>query len=231
MAQQIVESKTEPVLGSSKIDVSSDKLLTAPVKKIALRELPNDNKVIVSTSIGPSSILKDKVHCTDNNRVSGTKRPSSDSSMNHNHPQSSGNNAGNGHRVYYRRKAEADLGKSTCVSPISSSRQPGEDETAQPKSQTMEPKVSCFPAVAPIPMASAVSASGKPSVPLSIGNSAVRLAPNESSVAVAAGHTIGNSTGLKNAHWEDRYHRLLMLLRKLDQSDQDEYIQSKPPIT
>ncbi|XP_028792188.1 uncharacterized protein LOC114755840 [Neltuma alba] len=232
MAQQSVDSKTEPGPGSSKTGLPGDKLLTATVKKTALRELPNDNRVTVSASIGGSSILKEKGRCTDSNRVSGTKRPSSEFPMNHNHPQSPGNNAGNGHLVYVRRKAEADLGKSTACgnpsssaySPISGSRQPGEDETAQPKSQIKEPKVSCFPAFAPFPMTSSVSSSGKPSVPFSIGNSAMRLAPVESSFATA-GPAIGNTTRPKNAHWEDQYHQLQMFLRKLDQSDQEEYIQ------
>ncbi|KAK4278030.1 hypothetical protein QN277_015930 [Acacia crassicarpa] len=233
MAQQSVDSKSEPGPGSSKTGLPGDKLLTATVKKTALRELPNDNKVTVSAPIGSSSILKDKGRCTDSSRVSGTKRPSSESPMNHNHPQSPSNNAGNGHLVYVRRKAEADLGKNTACgspsisaySPISSSRQPVEDETAQPKSQIKEPKVSCFPAFAPFPMTSSVSSSGKPSVPFSIGKSVMRLAPVDSSFGTTAGPTVGNTTGPKNAHWEDRYFRLQMFLRKLDQSDQEEYFQ------
>ncbi|XP_054799051.1 uncharacterized protein LOC129303637 isoform X2 [Prosopis cineraria] len=232
MAQQSVDSKTEPGPGGSKTGLPSDKLLTATVKKTALRELPNDNKVTVSASIGSSSILKDKGCCTDSKRVSGTKRPSSEFPMNHHHPQSPGNNAGNGHLVYVRRKAETDLGKSSASGnpsinaycPISSSRQPGEDEIARPKSEIKEPKVSCFPAFAPFPITPSVSSSGKPSVPFSIGNSAMRLATVESSFA-AAGPTIGHTIGSKNAHWEERYHRLQMFLRKLDQSDQEEYIQ------
>lgn len=239
MVQKSVDSKlSEHGPGNSKLDLPHcDKQPAVTVKKTALRDLQNDNKVTVPASIGSSSFLKDKSRCTESNRVSGTKRASSEYPVNHHLQQSPGNNAGNGHLVYVRRKSEAELGKSTAYEnpsssaycPISSSRQLSEEETAQPKPQIKEPKVSCFPAFAPFPMASSMSSSGKPSVPFSIGKSAMRLAPVESSFATAsAGPTASNMIESKNTHWEERYHRLQMFLRKLDQSDQEEYIQSIP---
>ncbi|KAF7841633.1 Protein LIN52 [Senna tora] len=236
MVQPSVDSKlSEHDPGNSKMDLPNcDKQLTAPVKKTALRDLQNDNKLTVPASMGSSSFLKDKGRCTDSNRISGTKRPSSESPVNLHLQQSPGNNAANGHLVYVRRKSEAELGKSTaCENPsvsvycsLSSSRHLCEEETAQQKPQIKEPKVSCFPAFSPFPMASSISSSGKPSVPISIGKSAMRLSPVESNfVTASAIPTIGNTTGSKNVHWEERYHRLQMFLRKLDQTDQEEYIQ------
>lgn len=212
-----------------------DKQLTAAVKKTALRDLQNDNKNMMPTSVGSSSFLKDKDPCTDSNRSSGTKRPSSDYPVNHHVQQSPGNNAANGHLVYVRRKSEAELGKSTAFENPSingcctHSRQLCcEEETAQPKPQIKEPKVSCFPTFAPFPMASSISSSGKPSVPISLGMSAMKLAPVESNyVTASSGPTIGNPKVLKNVHWEERYQQLQMFLRKLDKSDQEEYVQSR----
>ena len=143
--------------------------------------------------------------------------------------------------MYVRRKSEAELSKGIAYENpsinayCSHSRQLCcEEETAQPKSQIKEPpqlkepKASCFPAFAPFPMASSMNSSGKPSVPISLGKSAMKLAPVESNYVTASSGptTIGNPKGLKNLHWDERYQQLQMFLRKLDQSDREEYIQS-----
>lgn len=243
MIQQSIASKfCEYSLGNCKMDLPNrDKQLTVAVKKTALRDLQNDNKIMVPTSVGSSSFLKDKDPGTDSNRVSGTKRPLSDYPLNHQLQQSPSNNAANGHLVYVRRKSEAELSKGIAYENpsinayCSHSRQLCcEEETAQPKSQIKEPpqlkepKASCFPAFAPFPMASSMNSSGKPSVPISLGKSAKKLAPVESNYVTASSGptTIGNPKGLKNLHWDERYQQLQMFLRKLDQSDREEYIQS-----
>ncbi|XP_012571971.1 uncharacterized protein [Cicer arietinum] len=190
--------------------------------------MQNDNKKMVPTSVGSSSFLKDKDPGTgtDSNKASGTKRPSSDSPVNHHLQQSPGNNAANGHLVYVRRKSEGEMSKSTGFENTSinsccpHSRQLYcDEEIPTPKPQLKEPKVSCFPAFAPFPMASSLTSSGKPSIPISLGKSAVMLAPVESNYMAAA------SSGPKNVNWEERYQQLQMLLRKVDQSDQAEYVQ------
>jgi len=213
-----------------------DKQQTVAVKKTALRDLQNDNKSMVPTSVGSPSFLKDKDPATDSNRVSGTKRPSSEYPVNQNLQQSPGNNAANGHLVYVRRKSETELGKGTAFENPSinaycshSKQLCCEEENAQPKSQIKEPKVSCFPAFAPFPMASSMNSSGKPSVPISLGKSSMKLAPVESDYVTASSGpatTTGNPKGLNNLHWEERYQQLQMVLKKLDQSDQEEYIHS-----
>ncbi|BAT88662.1 uncharacterized protein HKW66_Vig0079750 [Vigna angularis] len=218
-----------------------DKSQSVSVKKTALRDLQNDNKIMVPTSVGSSSFLKDKDPGTDSNRVSGTKRPLSDHPVNQNLQQSPGNNFANGHLVYVRRKSETELGKGTAFENSSvnaycshSKQFCCEEENAQPKSQIKEPsqikdsKVSCFPAFAPFPVASSMNSSGKSSVPVSLGKSSIKLAPVESNYVTAFSGpttTTGNPKGLKSFHWEERYQQLQMFLKKLDQSDQEEYIQ------
>lgn len=236
MIQQGIDSKfCEYSLGNCKMDLPNcDKQLAVAVKKTALRDLQNDNKIIVPTSVGSLSILKDKDPGTDSKRVSGTKRPLSDNPVNHHLQQSQSNSAANGHLVYVRRKSEAELIKGTaCENPSINAYCPHsrqlccEEETAQPKPQIKEPKVSCFPAFAPFPVAPSINSSGKPSVPISLGKSAMKLAPIESNyVTTSSGPTtISKPKGLKNLHWEERYQQLQIFLRKFDQSDQEEYIQ------
>ncbi|XP_027356690.1 uncharacterized protein LOC113866013 [Abrus precatorius] len=242
MIQQGIDSKfCEHSLSNFKMDLPNrDKQLTVAVKKTALRDVQNDNKIVVPTAVGSSSFLKDKDPGIDSNKVSGTKRPSSDYPVNHHLQQSPSSNAANGHLVYVRRKSEAELGKSTAFENPSinaycpHSRQLCcEEQTAQPKSQIgeppqiKEPKVSSFPAFSPFPLASSMNSSGKPSVSISLGKSATKLAQVESSYVIASSGptTIGNPKGLKNLHWEERYQQMQMFLRKLDQSDQEDYIQ------
>lgn len=210
-----------------------DKQPTVDVKKTASRDLQNDNKIMALTSVGSSSVLKDKDPDTDSNRISGTKRPLSDYPVNHHLQQSPGNSTANGHLVYVRRKSEAELGKCAAFENPTNNAfcQPprqlcSEEETALPKPQLKEPNVSCFPAFAPFPLTSSISSSGRPSVPISCGKSTMKLAPVESNcVTTSSGPTIGNPKGLIDMQWEERYQQLQMLLRKLDQSDQVEYVQ------
>lgn len=234
MVQQGIDSRfCEYNLGNSKMDLPNGDKQLVVLKKTSLKDLQNDNKNMVPTSVGNSSFLKDKDPGTDSNRATGTKRPSSDYPVIHHLQQSPGNNAANGHLVYVRRKSEGEMSKSTAFENTSingccpHSRQLYcEEETAQPKPQIKEPKVSCLPAFAPFPMASSISTSGKPSIPISLGRSGMMLTPVESNyVAASSGHTIGNPKVFKNVHWEEQYQHLQMLLRKLDQSDQAEYIQ------
>jgi NurA-like 5'-3' nuclease len=58
----------------------------------------------------------------------------------------------------------------------------------------------------------------------------MRLASAESNYhhVASAVPSLSNPKGLKNLQWEEPYHQLEMLLRKLDQADQEDYLQSKP---
>ncbi|KAM3695822.1 hypothetical protein ACJW31_07G163400 [Castanea mollissima] len=190
MVQQTIESKfSEYGMANSENDLPTrDKQLPVSVKKTVLRDLQNDNRIMVPNSIGNSPLLKDKSPVSDATKASGAKRASPE------HP----------------------------------SRQLGhQDETTQPNSQVKEPKDSCFPAFAPFPMAASISSSGKPSVPQLLGKPSIRPAPAESNnhPVASAGPSLSNPKGSKNLQWEDRFQILQMLLRKLDEADQENYLQ------
>nr|XP_023901006.1 uncharacterized protein LOC112012862 [Quercus suber]XP_023901007.1 uncharacterized protein LOC112012862 [Quercus suber]POE50082.1 hypothetical protein CFP56_60604 [Quercus suber] len=233
MVQQTIESKfSEYGMGNSENDLPThDKQLPVSVKKTVLRDLQNDNRIMVPNSIGNSPLLKDKSPVSDATKASGAKRASPEHPVSPPHPHSQ---SSNGHLVYVRRKSEAESGKSsTCDSTnitadCPQSRQLGhQDETTQPNSQVKEPKDSCFPAFAPFPMAASISSSGKPSVPQLLGKPGIRPAPAESNYhpVASAGPSLSNPKGSKNLQWEDRFHILQMLLRKLDEADQENYLQ------
>ncbi|XP_072090540.1 uncharacterized protein [Arachis hypogaea] len=219
-------------LSNSKMDLPNcDNQLDVAVRKTSLRDLQSDDKMKKLTFVS-CSLLKDKDVGPDSNNVFGSKRLLPHFSVNHLIQQSIGNNAANGHLLYARRKSEAELGKSiACENPSINaycrylSQLCCEQETAQIKPLIKVPKVSCFPTFAPFPMTSSMSSSRKPSVPISLGKSPLRLSPVESNYMTASsGPASGNPKGLKSVHWEEQYQQLQMFLRKLDHSDQEEYI-------
>ncbi|XP_018829174.1 uncharacterized protein LOC108997388 isoform X1 [Juglans regia] len=231
MVQQTIDSKfSEYGMGSTENDLPTrDKQLSVAVKKTALRDLQNDNRIMMPNSTENSPLLKDRNPISDALEVSGAKKPSLECPESPPQYQSPSSNAANGHLVYVRRKSEAELGKSSTgdsssinAECLQSRKLNHQEETTRPKSQ-MEPKVSCFPAFAPLPMVASMSSSGKPSVPCNLGKPGMALAPvepNNHHVASAA-PLLSNPKG----SWEERYHQLKMFLRKLDEADQEEYLQ------
>ncbi|XP_058785744.1 uncharacterized protein LOC131660516 [Vicia villosa] len=212
MLQQSIDSKfCDYNQGNSKMDLPN-----AAANNTSLTHL------LPTSDIGTSSFLKE-----DKDPATNSNTPSSD------HPlqQSPPNNAANGHLVYVRRKSEGEMPKNTpfenttvnaSSSPLSTQLY-CQEEIAQPKPHI---NVSCVPPFAPFPMASSITSSGNPSIPVSHGKSGMMLAPLESNyVPPSSGHTIANPKLFKNVHWEERYQQLQLFLRKLDQSDQADYIQ------
>lgn len=231
MVQQTADSKFNQYgLGSPETNLlSRDKQQLVAMKKTALRELQNENRILVPKPNGNSPYSKDGGPTIDAIKVSGSKRPLHEFPVS----PSKDSNVANGHLVYVRRKFEADVGKastsdSTNISAVdsthlSSVRHP---ESIHQKAQIKEPKVSSFPAFAPLPTTSFVSPPGKPSVPL-FGKSGIKSTPAESNChpVTSAAPSLGNSRGMEILHWEGRFHRLQTLLKKLDQSDQEDYVQ------
>ncbi|KAK8625278.1 hypothetical protein V6N13_090153 [Hibiscus sabdariffa] len=211
-----------------------DKYCSVGAKKTPLRDLQNQNR-IVPNSTGSSPFSKDREPCVDPIKVCGTKRASPECALSPSQCQSPSNTTANRHLVYVRRKCEAELGKSSAFDCIGTSNcqqmrqvtvtQP--EEINQPKSLIKDSKVSCFPEFAPLPMASLTSSSAKPSLPLPLGKSATKLTPLESNQhPVAAACPLFNSPkGIRNLRWEEQYYQLQMLLKKLDQSDRENYTQ------
>uniref|UniRef100_A0A6N2LN55 Uncharacterized protein n=2 Tax=Salix viminalis TaxID=40686 RepID=A0A6N2LN55_SALVM len=216
MVQQTIESIfSEHGLGNADMNLSThDKHFPLVVKKTALRDVQNENS---HSKSGWNSPLSEEGRKTMNGiKVSGVKRPSSEGLMNRPVPcyESSNSGAPDFRLVYVRGKSEAEVGKLSHP-----------EETAQPKRPQIESTVSSFPALAPMPLAPPISSSGKPSVPLPLGQSSM-FSPAESSY-LPAGSIVpsSNPMGKKNMLWEERYHQLQISLKKLDESDLDEYVQ------
>ncbi|KAF8377703.1 hypothetical protein HHK36_031087 [Tetracentron sinense] len=216
-------------------------------KKIALRDLQNDNRIMVPKPLG-NSLLKERGPFTNALKVSGTKRPIPECPLSppcHKSPSSSGTT---GHLIYARRKSESEQCKSnTCnySGSNSSCRQPTlsheEQETPRQQTQMKEPKISCFPAFAPIPMASLMTfSSGGPSVPLSLGNqsgapsvplslgnpvSGLSLAESNYPTVTSMVPPPINPQGMRDQQWKERFLLLQTFLRDCDNSNQEDYIQ------
>ncbi|XP_030450786.2 uncharacterized protein LOC115672924 [Syzygium oleosum] len=230
MGQQASDQKyfTEQGQGRSEYDLASgNKPLPLVAKKTALRELQNENRVLVPKSNGSS--LKNKVPTVDAVKVSGAKRPSSELLANLPCNQTSPSTAANNHLVYVRRKSDAELGKSgICESTSGGAGCPEimlncQEELPELQSQIKEPKPSCFPALAPLPVDYSLSSSGKPSIH-PIGISCVKSAltgPHHDS-DTAGGSALKRT---KYLHWEERYYQLQQLLSNLEQSDPMDYLQ------
>ncbi|KAF3434859.1 hypothetical protein FNV43_RR21946 [Rhamnella rubrinervis] len=231
MVQQTVDSKyIEHGLGNSETDLPTrDKQPPVSIKKPVLRDLQNNNIIPVPNSIKNSSLLKDRGPISNAVKISGSKRSSPECPEIPSQEQSPNSNAANGHLVYVRRKSEVELGKSsTCDSTSINAYYPNstqfvhQEETNQSISQN-EPKVSCFPAFAPFPLSSSMVSSGIPSVSLPLGKSGMRLGSAEP--FTYSNPSLANSKGICNMNWEERYHQLQLILRQLDQSDQEDYLQ------
>ncbi|CAI0469172.1 unnamed protein product [Linum tenue] len=235
MVQQMISPKFgEYGLGRTEQNFSAggDKQFPVAVKKAALRDVQNQNSG--HNFISNSPLTKNSGKSMDTiNKVSGTKRPSPESPIAHN--QSPNGNAANAQLVYVRRKSEAETGKINANSP--NRKQVGHSgETNQLKSPTKEqPKVSRFSAfMAPMPVSTTISTSGKPSVSLPITQSPItqsstpRFASVQSTYHPFPASSVplsDNGNAMRVMHWEERYCQLQALLKKIDQSDQEDYIQ------
>ncbi|XP_057966318.1 uncharacterized protein LOC131156553 [Malania oleifera] len=232
MVRQMSDSKfSEYGLSSAETSLPSrDKQSPVAVRKAPLRNLQNDNRIVVPKATGNSLFSKER---GSENRV-GTKRPSPESPVNPACHQSQGSNMANGHLVYVRRKSEVDVGKSSSCDATRNHvdcqdlKQLGpQEETTQPKPEIKDTEIS-FPAVAPFPVASLANhSSGKPSIPLLSGRSGVRFPPADSSYipVTNAIPSLDNPTRRINRQWEERSLQLKILLRKLDQSNREDYVQ------
>ncbi|KAL8150273.1 hypothetical protein V2J09_020081 [Rumex salicifolius] len=211
MSQHTVNPKaSEPENGETGLPCDP-KQQTVAVKKTPLRDLPNENNIVVTKSTGNSVFSKEG----DNECAKvGTKRPCPDSPANPPH-QSPGGNSVNGHLVYVRRKAETESGgnknttdETTSDHGANNSSQSRQIVTQpeQEKPQLKESKVACLPSIAPIPAVSNVNySSGKPSVPHSV--------------------TSSDKKRTSNQNWEERYVQLQMFLKKLENSSLEDYLE------
>ncbi|XP_039015117.1 uncharacterized protein LOC120145305 [Hibiscus syriacus] len=234
MVQQMLDSKFSEYGLMNPVDNSPTCGKQRPVgaKKTPLRDLQNENRVVHNPT-GSSPFSKDGGLRIDHIKVSGTKRASPECPLSPSQCQSPSNTAANGHLVYVRRKCETELAKSSAFDCTDTSNFQRMMQVTQPeeigllKSRIKESKVSCSPAFAPLPKASLTSSSAKPSVPLPLGNSATKLTPLDSNQlpVVTTTPLCDSPKGISKLHWEERYYHLQMLLKKLDQSNLEDYTQ------
>ncbi|XP_010266173.1 PREDICTED: uncharacterized protein LOC104603754 [Nelumbo nucifera] len=241
MVQQMVDSKVNqyglPNTGAGL--PTSDKQHAILVKKTALRDLQNDNRISLPKPQGNSTFLKEKGPLKDA-KVSGNKRASPECPAPASPPghQSLSSNGENSHLVYVRRKSESELGKSNMDNdaghPPARQFNHGDQETPRQLTQMKEPKMSCFSAYTPIPMASLMTfSSGGPTVPLSLGKAGngLPLAEPKNPAVTSAPVPLVNHQGNSEPHWKERFIRLQTFLRNCDHSSQEDYIQMLRSLT
>ncbi|KAI3965741.1 hypothetical protein MKX01_010698 [Papaver californicum] len=204
-----------------------DKQQPIAAKKIALRDLQNDNRILVPKSLTANPFVKDPRPTSDATKVSGIKRPTPErptSPVCHLSP-----NSANGTFVYIRRKSDQEVAKgNNCENdtnkainnPQLSQNIQREKETTRQQIQVQGQKSSCFPATPSMPM---TVSSGGPSIPHSLGmpvNAPSTIGPASTTDVLPT-----NSQRISDQNWKERFPHLQMFLRNCDHSSQEEYIQ------
>lgn len=204
------------------------------VKKTPLRDLQNENNVIVSKSSGSSILTKEGEVSKDGAIVSGSKRPCVDPQVHSSQHQSPSSNR---HLVYVRRKSEIETSKSHTDEAVvenknngdcSKQRQIASQQVTIPENSFVhESQAPCMPAFAPLPTASSMNfSSGKPSVPLPLGKPVTRPLPTESHSHPGSSYvSTSDRKKMNHQNWEERYFQLQMYLKNLDQSTLEDYVE------
>ncbi|CAN1276086.1 hypothetical protein LINPERPRIM_LOCUS15903 [Linum perenne] len=202
-------------MGNTEPNLSGcDKQLPVSAKKAALRDVQNQNRSHINF-ISTSPLTKNGGQSMDTVKVSGTKRPSPESPAGLPRNQSPNSSAASAQLVYVRRKSEAETAKINAA-----------ETTNQLKSPANEPKVYRLSAFAPMATGSITSTSGKPSVSVPVAQSTPRFVSVQSSYRQSTAVPLSaDGREMKCEHWEERYRQLQALLKKLDESDQKDYIQ------
>ncbi|CAN1276085.1 hypothetical protein LINPERPRIM_LOCUS15903 [Linum perenne] len=203
-------------MGNTEPNLSGcDKQLPVSAKKAALRDVQNQNRSHINF-ISTSPLTKNGGQSMDTVKVSGTKRPSPESPAGLPRNQSPNSSAASAQLVYVRRKSEAETAKLGHSA----------ETTNQLKSPANEPKVYRLSAFAPMATGSITSTSGKPSVSVPVAQSTPRFVSVQSSYRQSTAVPLSaDGREMKCEHWEERYRQLQALLKKLDESDQKDYIQ------
>lgn len=223
------------MLSSGSAMPAGDKQHSVSVKKVALRELPNESRNILTKPTGTSPHPKEKRLIPDSVKVVHTKRPQPDDPSSPSSHQNPGIIGPNGHLVYVRRKLETEQGKmSTCLNMDSAdspeSRKAGNNGTEEQNlqhSRAQELKEASHPLY--MPVASLSTSSGGPSVSRCPGRPITGFAVSE-----PHGSTVASTIPVQadpqrpcSQEWKERFIQLQMFLKSCDQSSQEEYIQSK----
>ncbi|KAK1373753.1 putative Integral membrane protein hemolysin-III [Heracleum sosnowskyi] len=211
----------------------NDKQLSVPptTKKTALRDLQNDNERVVPKTVGSSALLTETGSSVEAVKICGTKRAPPESLLSNRH-HSSGGNAANGHLVYVRRKAETEPGKcssddSTSISADSQSKlNSHQNEHVKEHLQKKESDIP-VPEALNFDKSSSECVSKAPAGPLPVPMSSNTVpSPVSDNLQVKSYQSfLDYQKRKKLQHWEERYYRLQNLLKQLDNSSQEGYVQ------
>lgn len=173
------------------------------IKKVALRDVQNDNGNIIHQHLESSNL-------------SGTKRLTPECPPDSPHHQFLSSTCAKDNSMHDYRKFESELGKRKIQDAGDKSTHNFQSrlakEIAQQKIQIRESKPSNLPAFAPMPMPSLMTLSSRgPSIPSSLAKPTV---PN-----------LVDSKVVDEQKRRDRFLRLQQLLKQRDESNQQEYIQ------
>lgn len=211
-----------------------DKQLSVPqtTKKTALRDLQNDKERVVPKSVGSSALLTESGSSVEAVKLCGTKRAPPESLLSSRH-HSPGGNAANGHLVYVRRKAETEPGKcssddSTNISADHSQSKLNihQNEHVKEHLQKKESDI-LVPEALNFDKSSSECVSRAPAGPLPVpasSNTFPSTVSNNLKVR-SSQPSLDYQKRTKVQHWEERYYRLQNLLKQLDNSSQEGYVQ------
>lgn len=200
-------------------------------KTLELQTSCDKSPMTVSKSVGSPLLMGDSECAGEAVKISGTKRPIPE--CQYTTPKST---AGSPHIVYVRRKQETDLAKSNICHiqgdaadcpPLRKSLDQGE---ATQQLKEMNEQVISISDVAPLQTASSPSfSSTRRSISPSLGISGNISSPeNIKHAHVDCANPSSEDPMVNVTLREQRYYRLQSLLKMLDQSDQYEYVQSRP---
>ncbi|KAH7832808.1 hypothetical protein Vadar_000140 [Vaccinium darrowii] len=236
MVQQIIDSNFNkhglPNTGTGLPNHDKQVPLVVTSKKIVLRDVQNESRMTVPKSVGSSLFSDENGPQVDVLKLSGTKRPTPEYLGSPPHHHSPTSNAANGNLVYVRRRPELELAKSGIFNNTSNDAcypqaRGSQDKNTEQRSQVNKPNI-FITGVAHTPRDFLASfSSGKPSIPSSIGNCSDMFQSSDSDnhPVFSAISPLGYPNKMNRKHWEERYSQLQDLLKLLDQSNQEDYVQ------
>lgn len=188
--------------------------------------------MVESKSIGDPVFTKESRPTGEHAEISDTERPMPGCLPSPSDLQSPKSSSGNGHIVYFRRKAETELGKTSFCGNQSDAvdcphgrKSNDQGDTTEQIAEIKEP-ATCISNSVSVQTVSASGLSAKHCVSSPGKSNNISSRTNISYVRVNS----ANSLFPKRAnfkHWTERYCQLQNLLKMVDQPNRDDYVQSK----
>ncbi|CAL9089680.1 unnamed protein product [Musa acuminata var. zebrina] len=231
----MIDKYSEKRLVTRSVMPSGDKHHPLFVKKVALRELPNESRNI-NNKPPIKSLPKESVKqlIPDSRKVAGIKRQQPDAPPSPSSYQPQGKISPLANIVYTRRKLETEQGKMGDFVNINHAESPESRKLSNnctkipnmPKNLIQEAKASYPSHVSDAATSLAASSVGL-SFPHVHGKPISRLTGPEplDSVSAAGCPFTADPHKVNNEGWKDRFLRLQMFLKTCDQANQEDYIQ------